>query len=339
MWNEQKIEKYLEKILKKEKELGKEVGKEYFADYLAARKYLVEEVLPFISIAEPTLTDHGATHVADVLKNAWYLLTYHDEIGKHKDIKRFTSLDLYVLCLSILFHDVGNINGRDNHNQKVWDIYQAVRGDNAKYYTERDLIISAAEAHCGKTKSGSRDTLKNIKRTSYSLSGDPINFLEIVSVLRFADELAEGPQRTSDYLLRTDIITPESELYHKYAKITDVFIDRGNGRIVLTYGIDIKSETPDSLKKLLTFVYERIIKLDEERKYTKFYSEFLVPFKKTEVLFKFSNKGKPLDISIGDITLNDTYIVPGEKKPNAIDLIERFKELNIDNILNQMNFN
>lgn len=336
MWNEQKIERYLQNRLSAE--LGEDVGKNYYADYLTARKYLVEEVLPSIKATEPSLTDHGAPHIANVLKNAWYLLTYHtdDEKEKYKIIKKLTAHDLYVLCLSILFHDVGNINGRENHNKKISDIYKAVRGDVAKYRTERSLILKAAEAHCGKTKSGSRDTLKEIDNNPHTLFGDAINFLDIVSILRFADELAEGPQRTSDYLLKTDKISLDSMLYHKYANITNIFIDRGTERIVLQYFIDIKNENADTLKELLSFTYERIIKLDEERRYAKFYSKMLEPFKKTEVTFSFTNDGEPIDVNIGKIILPDVCIIPGEKTPCGSELTAKFGELNIDVIINQL---
>lgn len=340
MWNELKIEKYLEDVLKSD--YGDEAGKERYADYLQARSYLVENVLPNIKITEPTLTDHGPDHVANVLKNTWHLLTYHSDNGDDKkciDIAKLTALDLYVLCLSILFHDVGNINGREDHNRKVWDIYKCARGEDAKYKTERDLIIKAVSAHCGKTKSGSRDTLKEINSSPHSLSGEPVNLLEIASILRFADELAEGPQRTSDYLLKTDKITPESTLYHKYAAITDVFIDRGNGRIVLTYNIDIEEESKESLRQLLLFIYKRIIKMDEERRYAKFYSKYLDPFKRTEVTFSFANKGELQDISVDLIILNDTCVIPGENDDEAkivSNLSERYPQLNVDDILSKL---
>ncbi|MDR1181499.1 MAG: hypothetical protein LBL13_05945 [Bacteroidales bacterium] len=341
MWNDQEIEKYLEKILKKR--LGQYDGNNYFADYIKARHDLVEDVLPNIKITEPSLTDHGPFHVANVLKNAWYLLTYHDASKKLEAIKKFTALDLYVLCLSILFHDVGNINGRANHNRKVLDVYNYVRNNKSKYLDEKRLITKAAEVHCGKTNAGSSDTLLDIGNELYPLSGDPIKLLEIVGILRFADELAEGPQRTSDYLLKTDKITPESELYHKYASITHPFIDRDAGRIVLRYDINVKNETIDSLKEILLYTYKRIIKLDEERKYSKFYSKCLAPFMQTEVTFNFynyneENLSEELLFSIGRIILDDKCI-PGDKQTEAVDLISKFSALDIDSIISQLNIN
>lgn len=337
MWNEQKIEKYLKERLRSAH--GNEVGDECYADYVRARSYLVENLYSNINIVEPNLTDHGPKHVANVLKNTWDLLTYHSDNGDEAIIPTLSALDVYVLCLSILFHDVGNINGRNEHNNRVWEVYKQVRGSEVKYKTERELIIKAAAAHCGKTKHGSRDTLREIDSNPYQLSGEPINLLEIASILRFADELAEGPQRTSDYLLRTDIITSESMIYHKYAAITNVLIDRGNGRIVMKYSIDIEDETVESLKPLLLFAYKRIIKMDEERRYAKFYSNLLAPFTRTEVTFCFSNNGEPQDIPINQITLRDTCVIPGENEDDtkiASSLLKTHPELDIDSLLSKL---
>jgi hypothetical protein len=194
------------------------------------------------------------------------------------------------------------------------------------------------KAHCGTTNADSRDTLTEVEIKG-SLRGEPVQLREIASILRFADELAEGPQRTSDYLIDTNKISDKSKIYHRYAQITNVFIDRGNERIVLQYYIDTENETQESLRKLLSFAYERIIKLDEERRYTKFHSKLLEPFKKTEVTFNFTHKGEPLDIVIDKIVLHDTCVIPGDKQPCVTDLVSKFSVLDIENIINQLNIN
>jgi hypothetical protein len=321
-----KLEKYLETNLLEK--LGNEKGKNYYAHYQSARSYLMQNILPNIKAIEPELTDHSEKHIENVLDNAWHLLDI--------DKTQLSEYELYILCLSILMHDVGNINGRKEHNRKVSEIYNAIRNNNSNFNAERNLVLNAVKAHCGTTNSGSRNTLAEVEIKS-ALRGEPIQLREIASILRFADELAEGPQRTSDYLIDTNKISDKSKIYHRYAQITDIFIDKGNERIVLQYHLDIASETQESLRELLSCVYERIIKLDEERRYTKFHSKLLEPFKKTEVTFNFFYNGEPLDISIEKIVLNDTCVIPGEKQPSITDLVLEFSTLNIDNIINQLN--
>jgi len=321
-----KLEKYLENTLLER--LGNEKGKDYYAYYQSARSYLMHNILPNIKVTESELTDHSERHIENVLNNAWHLLD--------TDKKQLSEYDLYILCLSILLHDVGNINGRKDHNKKVYDIYNAIRNKDTIFNTERALVLKAVEAHCGTTNAGSRNTLAEVESKG-SLRGEPVQLREIASILRFADELAEGPQRTSDYLIETGKISNKSKIYHKYAQITNVFIDRGNERIVLQYHIETENETHETFRELLSFAYERIIKLDEERRYTKFHSKLLEPFKKTEITFNFTYKGEPLDLTIDKIVLLDTCVIPGEILPCITDLIARFSILDIDDIIKKLN--
>lgn len=321
-----KLEKYLEAALLEK--LGNEKGKNYYSDYQSARSYLMQNILPNIKATEPDLTDHSEKHIENVLNNTWHLLdTAKTQLSEY---------DLYILCLSILLHDVGNINGRKEHNKKVSEIYNVIRNNDSNFNTERILVLNAVKAHCGTTKLGSRNTLAEVDIKA-SLRGEPIQLREIASILRFADELAEGPQRTSDYLIDTGKISDKSKIYHRYAQITNIFIDRGNERIVLQYHIDTEKETPESLRELLSCAYERIIKLDEERRYTKFHSKLLESFRKTEATFNFFHKGEPLDISIEKIILNDSCVIPGEKQPCITDLVSEFSTLNIDGVISQLN--
>ena len=83
--------------------------------------------------------------------------------------------------------------------------------------------------------------------------------------------------------------------------MTHVFIDRGTERICLTYEIETAPRTDESetqrderLDQLLSFIYERVLKLDQERRYARYYSSILAPFKKTSVEMNFSFRGCPL---------------------------------------------
>jgi hypothetical protein len=321
-----KLEKYLETTLLK---LGNEKGKNLYGYYQTARSYLMTNILPNIKATETELTDHSEKHIENVLDNVWHLL--------ENNLQELSEYDLYVMCLSVLFHDAGNINGREEHNKKILDIYNAIRNKDTHFNSERTLVLNTVKAHCGKTDANSRNTLTEVEIKSH-LWGEPIQLREIASILRFADELAEGPQRTSDYLIDTNKISDKSKIYHRYAQITDPFIDRGNGRIVLRYDINIKNETQDTLKELLSFAYERILKVDEERRYTKFHSKLLEPFRKTEISFNFNNDGDTL-ITVDKIVLHDICTIPGEKAPCATDLTNQFVELNIENIISQLNIN
>lgn len=293
MWVEQKIEKYLNEILTQE--FG-DKSVEYFSQYLTARRYIVEEVLREIKGIEPTLTDHSADHIANVMERAWDLIA--------DQLDRFSAIEIYLLCLIILFHDVGNIEGRGGHNKKVAEIYNIIRNKVSTYNQERRLLLIATAAHCGSSKKGDKDTLSDVDEIS-NLFNKEIKLRELASILRFADELSEGPQRTSHYLISKSKIEQEAQIYHEYASITNIFVDKGNNRIALTYNIDYTST--GQIETLLNFTYGRILKLDAERRYCKYYAPVLEKLKKTEAQINFTIDGDICNLDLPKIELGDKY--------------------------------
>ena len=118
---------------------------------------------------------------------------------------------------------------------------------------------------------------------------------------------------------------PDSEIFHEYASSTNILIDRKSGRIILTYEIPIIENGTDEsrrthLSNFLGFVYKRILKLNQERQYARYYSKLLDPFKLTEVKFNFHCGQNILDIDLLPLKLTD-IVVPGEltKEVVAID--------------------
>src|SRR5690606_30305839 len=134
-----------------------------------------------------------------------------------------------VLCVSILFHDVGNFEGRKGHNKKVAQIYDHVRKKASRFSSERTAVISIAGAHTGFCSEGTVDTLKELGTDG--VYAKPVNLQKIAALLRFADELAEGPQRTSTAMQKFGKYDESSKLFHQLANATQYTIDRENSRI------------------------------------------------------------------------------------------------------------
>lgn len=330
MWNKHQIEDDL--LLALIRQFGDEIGQVHFNKYITARNYLVDNIYEEIKGKEPSLSDHGPKHIYNVLDNAKKLLS--------DDISALTGMELYCLCLMILFHDVGNLEGRVDHNKNITEIYNKVRNRDSKFNHERRVVIKGAEAHCGKTATGDRDTLATLDEVE-SIEGCRIRLREMAAILRFADELAEGPQRTSSYMLETGRYNKDSQIFHRYASMTNVFIDKGNNRVVLSYYIDIKAtdlEDPKELTDLIHFVLERINKLDEERRYNKHYTPLLTDFKKTDVSINFDYEGMPIKgLEQIKIVLTDKYPVPGQTEAEgAILLSSMCATLNIEEIIKKI---
>jgi hypothetical protein len=310
MWETQDLETITQKRLIKE--LGQSKGEEKYALYLTARKKLLEDVLEEIKGAQPSLTDHGPRHIANVLRNAYTLL------GNQVD--SLTATELYTLILSILFHDVGNILGRDGHQLNIRSIYDHVRPvvpPDDPYRQEKLNLFQIVAAHCGEAADKTNDTLQFLEPSH--LDGRPVNLRSLAAILRLSDELAEGVQRTSLFMQRIHGYPEGSQIYHQYASITEVAIDRGGQRIALTYHPTIQADrqglllNEGGLREILQFAYKRLQKLDEERKYNKHYCSFLEPFKQVSAAFMFWVDGQPRAFGLRPLNLTD-LVVPGDKQ-------------------------
>lgn len=327
MWNTTRFENHLRQRLSAD--FGDEKGSQMFSGYEVTRGRLVDNIYQQIQGAQPNLSDHGPHHIANVLNNIRHLLT--ESHTEH----RLQAIDLYVLAMGVLFHDVGNLYGREDHHKKIGEIYDFSRGTDAKVRREKTLIVRLARAHTGTASDGTRDTLKDVEETEL-LDGESVHLRSIAAILRFADELAEGSQRTSEFLLRAGLYNFDSRIYHEYASVTNVGIDRPNQRILLTYEINIDMNTVvqqdygEWLRSFLSFIYKRIIKLDQERRYTRFYSDVLEPFKATYIAFNFHCKGNLLSIDLPQLRLDDK-IVPGDHAKGLQEIHPRYK---IDELVN-----
>ena len=300
------FEDRLREILQPDKS---ERGKALMGAYDSARTYLVEHVYDEIKATEPELTDHGLRHIRNVQETALRLLPAGE--GKSDSL---SALEMYCLGMCILFHDVGNLHSRKGHQRNIGGIFDAARGTNPESRREKTLVLRACAAHTGQSRDGSYDTLKDLS-DGEQFKGERIRLRQIAAVLRLADELAEGPQRTSEHRRQHDNYGPSARLYHDYASVTNVMIDRGNERICLAYDIQVDKppETRDQsqwLMELMAYILTRIRKLDQERRYATHYVPLLAPFKATDVSFSFHCGEDVMDIALPSLRLDD-FTVPG----------------------------
>jgi hypothetical protein len=307
MWQTREIERVAEKRLISE--YGESRGQEIFARYLSARSCLVEDVLREIKTAIPDYTDHGPDHVANVLDNAGKLLG--------EDAAKLTSLELYSLLLSILFHDVGNILNRDDHQRRIAAIYDHVRVSGNTNTQEKLVVLKTGRAHCGTSTDGSRDTLQYLMDDVETLFEEPVSLCKVAAILRFADELAEGPHRTSQFMQVQHRYPLSSRIFHEYASMTNICIDRKGGRIAVQYNVkldghELSGKKEKRLRDTLSFVYKRVDKLNQERQYARHYCDLLSPFKSTSVSFNFWRGKDLLDVGLGRVQITD-LVIPGEK--------------------------
>lgn len=323
MWEDTPFEKAMKNSLSG---LGQE-GEALIGNYTTAKKKLVEQVYEEIKATEPELSDHGPRHIKNVLENVGHLIGKEFLTAREK--KYFNPLEYYFLGMVTLFHDVGNIHGRDRHNERIKDVYVHTRGSDDKQ--EMRMILQAAKAHTGKAADGGKDTLNDLNLDGgFHYKSQPVRLCEVAAVLRMADELAEGPQRTSRFVFDTMGYAPENQIFHRYASCVEVNIDRNAGRFALSFNVEVcktgrvEDRHIDATKELLEFCYKRLVKLDQERKYTKFYSDLLSPFRATwgKFLFWINNEERDFDLPI---VIIDDRVVPGDVTKSIIQLYPAFE--------------
>jgi hypothetical protein len=314
MWNELPFEAFIERRLKSA--LGGR-GTTLWSNYVALRSNLCSQVFPWIQTKEPSLSDHRAEHIQNVIENVTYLLGYPNEHGADAAWQYPADLtihDLFLILLGCLTHDIGNILGRERHNQKIAEV-AALAGPAWFLWDvgDRMMVEAIGRAHTGKSPGGSRDTIEALSTQPAHFVGGKVNTGEVAAIVRFADELAEGPQRTSAILLHQGLIEESSKIFHLYAHITRHHIDYAAGRILITYYIDTcdpllptdQSEKRVVLEALLKIAYSRSLKLNAERQYARHYSSALSRYKETSISIVFSESGIPLSIASPTLLISD----------------------------------
>ena len=242
----------------------------------------------------PDLTDHGPDHIRNVFENVADLIQFAPE--------HFQPTELYVLGLGVLFHDVGNLDGREGHSGRVGRFYDFVFPQNDRPQ-EKSLVVQICRAHSGTTRNGSRNTLAEVPVSNH-LDGRPVRAREIAAIIRLADELAEGPRRTSQYLISAGGYSPESTPFHDYSSATNLCIDGGNSRIAVTYHlqVDLRNDLEEELartERLLHMMHSRLTKMDLERRYARFHcAEPLLPFREISVKIEVQIGGEFLDLDL-----------------------------------------
>jgi hypothetical protein len=333
MWEILKIEQATERKLKKE--FGDAEGGVQFSTYVIARKAIIEDILPNIRRLLPDHTDHDAPHIANVMRNLWNLLDY--DIPKEYQLN---AMEFYCLITSALFHDAGNIFGRKDHQKKISQIYDYAVPEARRDKQVKLVVLKATEAHTGEAPDGTKDTMKHLSKT-LSVKDHQVKLQELAALVRFADELAEGRQRTSLFMQMHHMYPPTSELHHKYAAITSVGIDMKNERITLTYNIDVGAKTKGAfdtaaeaeIRELLNYTYIRIDKMNQERKYARHYSPILAPLKQMTVTFNFWVIGQVEYLQLPkDLVLTD-LVVPGDAQKG---FVEHFSAYIVDNVISQI---
>lgn len=315
MWRERRFEIETRKSLEAVHD-----GAELWAKYQHTREDLANNILPYIASQVPGLSDHGVDHIGNVIDNIGQVLGMNSSghLPAGAIAATIPAHERLLLLMGALLHDVGNILGRSRHNLVTDEVWRG--SGNASYGrwtpVDRRTIIKLCQAHTGKGPDGSDDTLRSLTGGDHYFLNDAVPLAKLAATLRFADELAEGSQRTSRFLLFHDLYGTENVDFHRYADATHVIIDRAGGRIALNYDIEVNArhygEGPqlrENLGRLLGLIFQRILKLERERVYARHYAPDWLAFSETSVLINIGRDGfrlhSPQPLLLNDFNLRD----------------------------------
>ena len=218
------------------------------------------------------LTDHGPGHIAKLISRITELLKAASD--------PITPYECYLLLTAAQFHDVGNIFGRERHEEKCREVMNDNLANLPPDTVERRKILEIAQAHGGEDK----DKLSALAKSEH-IRGQPVRMQALAAILKFADELAEDSERGARYSAKKGLLPPESAIFHAYAlSLVDVHLDALAGMIAMRFDLK-KSEALRAFPKkdkegktvetyLIDEILSRTVKTHYERVYC---SRFMRP--------------------------------------------------------------
>lgn len=214
------------------------------------------------------LNKHGPEHTMKVIEKAFDILKCFVQ-----DTPSY--YEIFLLLCSVSVHDVGNLFGRTSHEKRIYSMIDSECDNIIDDTVERRVISRIAGVHGGRIN-GTKDTISFLEEKN-TINNFEIREQMLASVLRFADELADDNTRANDPALKLGILGEESEIYHVYSsKLHTVKLHQNPvttaWEVVLKFEID-EETAQKQFKKcgrkvyLLDEIYERTIKMEQERRY------------------------------------------------------------------------
>lgn len=225
------------------------------------------------------LNQHGVGHVEKVIEKVTELIN-----NFRFDVP--TPSETFILLCAIQIHDIGNIFGRDNHEQSFQAKFRDIAKNIITDTVTQKFILKIAQVHSGNIN-GNKDTISNAKlRMDAKWFNQSIREPVLASLLRFADELADDSSRYDRIGDELGKIPQKSLIYHAYSKTLHAVNICENDLnktcyVSLEYYLDSDTVVEEYKKNessilLIDEIFARTKKMEQERRYCmRFLSAFL----------------------------------------------------------------
>jgi hypothetical protein len=246
------------------KRAAKSTGQPLFEKYVVVKDRLFKQELGYWAAKFPGGNDHGPQHVQRVLEKFDWLIGGNP--AKHSFLRPY---ELYLAMMSILYHDIGLLRGREGHADSSSLFVEAEHNDYLIDPRDRDIISAAVVSH-----SSSKDIATEASRfADEELIGDQsVRPRVIAALVRLADELDEDFRR-ADSTVQSKLDVPEaSDFYWEFCqRIRGIRPDVKSRSI----NIDVKFEKEDvgrsvlvngRRRPFLSAFADKLAKINGERK-------------------------------------------------------------------------
>lgn len=247
-----------------------------WARYKSVKDFLSSQYYGWVQANSPFLTDHGELHIKSVIQTASLLLGKHLEPGAEKNKRQLSSLDIFLILSGILWHDVGNVFGREGHAERAAEMTKEVKSLAFPDPDVHRLVTEIAMAHSGQN---GLVKARNEEDCSIGYQTYTVFPRALAAIVRFADEVSENRSRISSALLPT---VPEgNRVFWEYAHsisasrpeperervVVSISLQRANA--VKKYLCGNFADRIDSENKihLIDYILCRIEKMNNERAY------------------------------------------------------------------------
>lgn len=237
------------------------------------------------------LNKHGESHIMDVQCCALRLLEHFQDC-------KMSFYELYILMCAIIVHDIGNIHGREGHEEDIEKILSQEKNHHLiPDANERRTICRIARTHGG-AYNGSKDTISALREITPQ-NGFMIRERLLAAILRFSDELADDYTRADSSAMENGLVEGTSRIYHQYSKslhtvqIVKQTLNKFSERtefceVFLSYSFDadiayIKFDKFGNQCYLIDEIYDRTIKMERERRYCMRFMRRYIPLDRIHV--------------------------------------------------------
>ncbi|MCO8242960.1 hypothetical protein [Haladaptatus sp. AB643] len=284
-------------------------AEEFLREYEQTKSYLEQQIYPWVQANCSWFTDHGRQHIDAVINQASRLL--EDELRNVGD-NDLTELDIFILLTSILWHDVGMIVDRSEHDQISTDVFDELQTMGAMSPNVKRVITDIIKAHRG--DSGLDIPQKN---TSFTINGKIYKIYPkaLAGILRFSDEISETQERVSSDRWVRDTVPVESRIFWRYAQTIQSCYPLLNGKaikVVIGMEVDDAIEMypcPDSFEhrgnqngeiSLIQYIICRLEKLINELAYCERYFNRYVEIRDVELTLTIRGSDQTIEHEINE---------------------------------------